>query len=77
MATLWDAYENESLQDVDNKDISDKYIKQNLVAQTKFWNAQQGYEKGKTQQFWNSILKCFNPDIDLAQTVVYEKQVKD
>ncbi|MBQ1698463.1 MAG: class I SAM-dependent DNA methyltransferase, partial [Bacteroidales bacterium] len=77
MATLWDAYENESLQDVDNKDISDKSIKQNLVAQTKFWNAQQGYEKGKTQQFWNSILKCFNPDIDLAQTVVYEKQVKD
>ena len=74
MATLWDAYENESLQD---KDISDKTIKQNLVAQTKFWNAQQGYEKGKMQQFWNSILKCFNPEIDLAQTVVYEKQVKD
>ena len=74
MATLWDAYENESLQD---KDISDKTIKQKLVAQTKFWNAQQGYEKGKMQQFWNSILKCFNPEIDLAQTVVYEKQVKD
>jgi hypothetical protein len=57
--------------------MEDKDIRQNLIIQTKFWNAQEGYEKGKTQQFWNSILKCFDPQADLPNTVVYEKQVKD
>jgi len=57
--------------------MDDKTIKQNLIIQTKFWNSQEGYEKGKTQQFWNSILKCFNPNINLSGTVSYEKQVKD
>ena len=57
--------------------MEDKDIRQQLIVQTKFWNAQEGYEKGKTQQFWNSILKCFDPQIDLPKTIIYEKQVKD
>ena len=57
--------------------MEDKDIRQKLIVQTKFWNAQEGYEKGKTQQFWNSILKCFDPNIKVEQTIVYEKQVKD
>ena len=57
--------------------MEDKTIRQNLIIQTKFWSAQEGYEKGKTQQFWNSILKCFDPQIDLPKTIIYEKQVKD
>lgn len=57
--------------------MEDKDIRQNLIIQTKFWNSQEGYEKGKTQQFWNSILKCFDPQTDLPKTIVYEKQVKD
>ncbi|MBQ5551608.1 MAG: class I SAM-dependent DNA methyltransferase, partial [Bacteroidales bacterium] len=52
-------------------------IRQQLIVQTKFWNAQEGYEKGKTQQFWNSILRCFDPQIDLPNTIIYEKQVKE
>lgn len=57
--------------------MTDKQIQQALVIQTKFWNSQNGYEKGQTQQFWNSILKCFDPTIDPSKTVVYEKQIKD
>ncbi len=57
--------------------MEDKDIRQKLIVQTKFWNAQEGYEKGKTQQFWNSILKCFDPNIKVEQIIVYEKQVKD
>ncbi len=57
--------------------MEDKDIRQKLIIQTKFWSAQEGYEKGKTQQFWNSILKCFDPQIDLPKTIIYEKQVKD
>ena len=57
--------------------MEDKDIRQQLIVQTKFWNAQEGYEKGKTQQFWNSILRCFDPQIDLPNTIIYEKQVKE
>ena len=57
--------------------MEDKDIRKQLIIQTKFWSAQEGYEKGKTQQFWNSILKCFDPQIDLPKTIIYEKQVKD
>ena len=57
--------------------MEDKDIRQNLKIQTKYWSGQEGYEKGKTQQFWNSILRCFDPMIDLPKTIVYEKQVKD
>ena len=57
--------------------MEDKDIRQNLKIQTKYWSGQEGYEKGKTQQFWNSILRCFDPMIDLLNTIVYEKQVKD
>ncbi|MBQ3657368.1 MAG: class I SAM-dependent DNA methyltransferase [Bacteroidales bacterium] len=57
--------------------MEDKDIRQKLVIQTKFWSDKEGYEKGKTQQFWNSILRCFDPMIDLPNTIVYEKQVKD
>ena len=57
--------------------MDDKVIKQNLIIQTKFWDSQNGYEKGRAQQFWNSILKCFNPDIDLTTTIIYEKPIKD
>ena len=57
--------------------MDDKQIKQNLKVQTKFWNAQGGYEKGQAQQFWNSILRCFDDKINLSETIVYEKQVKE
>ena len=57
--------------------MEDKDIRQKLIVQTKFWNNKEGYEKGQCQQFWNSILRCFNPQIDLPNTIVYEKQVKD
>ncbi len=57
--------------------MTDRQIQQALVIQTKFWNSQDGYEKGKTQQFWNSILKCFNPGVDPSTTIIYEKPVKD
>ncbi|MCR5455007.1 MAG: N-6 DNA methylase [Bacteroidales bacterium] len=57
--------------------MDDKTIRQNLIIQTRFWNAQEGYEKGKTQQFWNTILRCFDPNIDLPKTIIYEKQVKE
>ena len=57
--------------------MEDKDIRQQLIVQTKFWNAQEGYEIGKCQQFWNSILKCFDPQIDLPNTIIYEKPVKD
>jgi hypothetical protein len=33
--------------------MDDKAIKQNLIIQTKFWDSQNGYEKGRAQQFWN------------------------
>ena len=59
------------------KTMDDKQIKQNLKVQTKFWNAQGGYEKGQAQQFWNSILRCFDDKINLSETIVYEKQVKE
>jgi len=57
--------------------MEDKDIRQKLIVQTKFWNNKEGYEKGQCQQFWNSILRCFDPQIDLPNTIVYEKQVKD
>ncbi|MCR5454001.1 MAG: hypothetical protein K6F33_03325, partial [Bacteroidales bacterium] len=57
--------------------MDDKTIRQNLIIQTRFWDSKDGYEKGETQQFWNSILRCFDPNIDLPKTINYEKQVKD
>ena len=51
--------------------MEDKDIRQNLIIQTKFWNSQEGYEKGKTQQFWNSILKCFDPQTDICLFLVF------
>ncbi len=57
--------------------MEDKDIRQKLIVQTKFWNNKEGYEKGQCQQFWNSILRCFDPQIDLPNTIIYEKQVKD
>ncbi|MBQ3691068.1 MAG: DUF559 domain-containing protein, partial [Bacteroidales bacterium] len=57
--------------------MEDKTIRQNLIIQTKFWSNKEGYEKGQCQQFWNSILRCFDPQINLPNTIVYEKQVKD
>ncbi|MCR4560221.1 MAG: methylase, partial [Bacteroidales bacterium] len=57
--------------------MEDKDIRQKLIVQTKFWNNKEGYEKGQCQQFWNSILRCFDPQIDLPNTIVYEKQVKE
>ncbi len=57
--------------------LTDREIKQNLIIQTKFWNSVEGYEKGKTQQFWNSILKCLDNSIDPKQYIEYEKQVKE
>lgn len=57
--------------------MEDKDIRQKLIVQTKFWNNKEGYEKGQCQQFWNSILRCFDQQIDLPNTIIYEKQVKD
>ena len=57
--------------------MDDKEIRKNLNIQTKFWSNQEGYEKGKGQQFWNSILRCFDPQVDLPNTIIFEKQVKD
>lgn len=57
--------------------LTDREIKQNLKIQTKFWNNADGYEKGQTQQFWNSILRAFDSSIDPKNYIQYEKQVKD